>query len=335
VKRAPAALALLALAASPAGAQTGTRGPGVARKRGPATAREAAPSLDALLAQAQAAAEGGRTEEAARLLRTAAERFSSVRALLQLGHLQAAQKDAKGALASLAQARALAPNSEDVLSTYAQLALAVRAPAPAIGALEPLTRMCPSVGRHHYLLGVALMQAGAIASSVDALRQARALEPDRPLTLVALGLALNNRKLYAEAREVLLRALELEPANVEGLAALAESEEGQGELAAAEEHARRALDQAEANPTANLVMGMLRMKQERHADARDALLRALAADPESPKALYLLSLVYARLGEETASETYRAAYQKQLRVVEERVERIRREGGLAGGGERQ
>jgi tetratricopeptide (TPR) repeat protein len=314
VRRLGAALLLAALA-TPALAQT--------------------PRLDELLAQAEAAASAGRSAEAEQLLRAAATRFSSVRALLRLGRLQAARKNAKAALAAVDEARTLAPNSEEVLSTYAQLALAMRAPAPAIRALEPLTRLCPEVAQHHYLLGVALLQAGDMASAVDALQQARALESDRPLTLVALGLALNNRKLYAEARDALARALDLDPANVEALAAAAEAEEGLGEMTAAEEHAQRALAQAPGHATANLVVGMLRMKQDRYADARDALLRAQAGDPDAPKTLYLLSLAYARLGDETASQTYREAYQKQLRATEERVERIRKEGGFAAADSRQ
>jgi tetratricopeptide (TPR) repeat protein len=273
--------------------------------------------------------------EAEQLLRSAATRFSSVRALLRLGRLYAARKDPQSALAALDQARGLAPNSEEVLSTYAQLALAMRAPVPAMRALEPLTRLVPEVAQHHYLLGVALLQAGDTAGAADALQQARALEPDRPLTLVALGLALNNRKLYAEARDALARALELDPANVEALAAAAESEEGLGELAAAEEHAQRALAQSPGHATANLVVGMLRLKQDRYADARDALLRAQAGEPDAPKTLYLLSLAYARLGDETASQTYREAYQKQLRATEERVQNIRKETGLAGAEPRQ
>src|SRR4029079_6993914 len=91
------------------------------------------------------------------------------------------------------RARALAPNAEDVLSASAQVALAVRAPVPAILALEPLTRMCPSVAQYPYLLGVALMQAGDTLAAVDPLQAAERLEPDRALTLVALGLGPHGR----------------------------------------------------------------------------------------------------------------------------------------------
>ena len=48
---------------------------------------------------------------------------------------------------------------------------------------------------------------------------------------------------------------------------------------------------------ANLVMGLLLMKRERYAEARDALTKAIAAAPDSAAAHYQLSLAYARLGD--------------------------------------
>jgi tetratricopeptide (TPR) repeat protein len=269
---------------------------------------------------------------AERQLRSVAERFKSVQALLLLARFQSSRRDAAGALESLQRARSLAPNSEDVLSASAQVSLAVRAPVPAILALEPLTRMCPTVAQYPYLLGVALMQAGDMLAAVEPLRKAEKLEPGRVLTLVALGLALNGRKLYAEARPHLLRGLELEPDNLEAVAALAEAEDGLGEVQEAEAHAERALAKASGHATANLVMGMLRMKQERYTEARDALLRAVAADPASPKAHYQLSLAYARLGDELSAGKQVELYRRKLREIEERVNELRTATGLSGGG---
>ena len=100
---------------------------------------------------------------------------------------------------------------------------------------------------------------------------------------------------------------------MEAVAALAEAEDGLGELADAEAHAQRALAAATGHPTANLVMGMVRMKQERYAEARDALERAVAGDPGSPKAQYQLSLAYARLGDEASARRHVELYQRSWR----------------------
>jgi tetratricopeptide (TPR) repeat protein len=260
----------------------------------------------------------------------APESVESVKALLELARRQSTSGDRAGALQSLTKARALAPNSEDVLSAYAQVSLAMRRPVPAIVALDALARICPTVAQYHYLLGVALMQAGDMEAAAESLREAERLEPEKPLTLVALGIALNNRKLYDEARPLLARALAREPDSPDAAAALAEAEEGLGQLDAADAHAQRALAKADGHATANLVRGMVLMRRSQYAEARDALLAAAAADPASPKVHYQLSLAYARLGDEAASRKHVALYQQKLREMEERVKLLRSPSGGAG-----
>src|SRR5206468_8319419 len=139
----------------------------------------------------------------------------------------------------------------------------------------------------------------------------------------------NNRKLYGDARAFLTRSLDLEPESADAIAALAEAEEGLGELPAAEADARRALARSNANPTANLVLGLVFMKQERYGDARDALRKTIAVDPDSSKAHYQLSLACARLGDTSCAEEHVALYQQKLRETEERVQQLRTQTGLA------
>src|SRR5207247_978790 len=148
----------------------------------------------------------------------------SVRDLLQTARRQSERGDAAGALESLQRARTLAPNSEEVLSAFAQMSLAARMLVPAITTLDALTRICPTVSRYRYLLGVALMQGGDMAAAAESLQQADRLKPERPLTLAALGLAQNGRKQYDDAKRALRHAVELEPDNIDALAALGEAE---------------------------------------------------------------------------------------------------------------
>jgi tetratricopeptide (TPR) repeat protein len=259
-------------------------------------------------------------------------RPQSVKALLALAHEQSEKKDLRGALETLGRARALAPNSEEVLVAYAEASLALRAPLPAVSVLEALVRICPGVGQYHYLLGTALVQAGDVPAAVEPLKEAERLEPDEPQVLVALGSALNDRKLYPEAKPPLLRALSLAPDGVEAMAALAEAEEGLGEIAEAENHAQRALDRSTGDATANQVMGMVRMKQERYAEGRDALLKAVSSSPCSTKAQYQLSLAYARLDDPVSAEKHLAIYRRCLAEADARVEQVRALTGFSMGG---
>ena len=166
----------------------------------------------------------------------------SVKALLQRARTQMDQKNAAGALDFLRRARAIAPNSEEVLSRYAEAALATRAPLAAIPVLASLVRIAPTVADYRYHLGTALLGIGDAAAAVASLREADRLEPGRSPILVALGAALTRRGLAAEAKPVLQRAVSLEPDGAPALAALAAAEESLGEADAAEDHAQRALD---------------------------------------------------------------------------------------------
>jgi tetratricopeptide (TPR) repeat protein len=264
-------------------------------------------------------------------LRAVAERYGSVQALMDLARLQTRQKQPSGALATLEKARELAPNAETVLDAYAQVALSMGAPVPALQVLEPLARMCPKVAQYHYMLGVALMQAGDIQNSTAPLREANRLEPDRPFTLIALGLVLNSQRMYGEAKPVLLRSLDLEPDNVDGVAALAEAEQGLGETEAAEEHALRAVARVPDHAIGNLALGMVRMQQERYEEACAALEIALRSDPASPKPPYQLSLAWARRGDEAQSKKYLEIYRERIRSIDMRLAQVQAKTGISGG----
>jgi tetratricopeptide (TPR) repeat protein len=297
------ALVLILGAAVPAGAQTGPRA--------------------AALQRAQQELASGRRVEARRLLADAAERFRSVQALLLLSRVQSEDGDAPAALDSLRRARGLAPNSEEVLSAFAQMSLAAGAPVPAVVALDALQRLCPGVMQYHYLLGVALLRVGDRLNAVSALQAAERLEPNRSLTLLALGMAHNSLQQYGEAKSVLARAVGLDPGSADARAALAEAEQGLGELEAASKHVEQVLAVAPSSATANLVAGLVAMDRSQFAEARTALERAVQTDPLLFKAHYQLSLACARLGDEAAASRYLEQYRQTLRGVQRMIDELR------------
>jgi uncharacterized protein HemY len=168
-----------------------------------------------------------------------------------------------------------------------------------------------------------------MTAATEALLRAQEVEPDRPLALVALGFTHNSRRRYQEAKQVLLRSLDFEPDNLEAIAALAEAEEGLGDTGSAESHARRVLARVPGHATANLVLGLVLMKQEEYAGARDAFLKAASAEHVSAKPHYQLSLAYARLGDEARSRQHLEEYQRRQKEIEDRVRELR---GLSPGG---
>jgi tetratricopeptide (TPR) repeat protein len=272
----------------------------------------------------------GRRVEAKRLLVDLADRFGSVQALLLLSRVQSEDGDAAGALDSIRKARRLAPNSEEVLSAFAQISLAAGAPVPSTVALEALRRMCPGVMEYQYLLGVVLLRLGDRVNAVEALRAAEQLDPNRALTLLALGIAHNSLQQYADAKRTLARALELDSRNADTLAALAEAEHGLGELDAATKHVQQVLATTPQHGTANLVAGLVAMDRSQYADARTALERALQTDPLLFRAHYRLSLACTRLGDEAAASRHLEQYQQTLREVEKMLDEVRKATGSTG-----
>ncbi len=259
---------------------------------------------------------------------TASPGAKSVKALLQLARTQFEQKNAAGALQSLRRARAIAPNSEEVLLAFAEAALAAGAPLEAATALHALVRISPTVAQYHYQQGVTLFRLGDTAAAVASLREAERLEPGQAAFLAALGSALNRQGLYAESKALLLRASSLDPDSADTIAALAEAEAGLGERDAAESHAERALVLASTHPTANLVLAGVRLEQERYAEARDALLKA---DPDLPVVHEQLSRAYTRLNDPVRAQLQQGLSRQKTKQREDRVQEVRRLTGFSTG----
>ena len=289
---------------------------------------------DLALRLARAERASGDDAAAETQLRSAIERFESVRAMLGLAELLVERNEPAEAHAVLAEALSLAPNSEDVLGAYARVSLAAKVPVRAMLALEPLVRMHPSSARYTYLLGVAYMQLGDMPSATASLETSVGLDPDDPLARIALGISLNNQKLFDASVRVLTEALRLDPESVEAMAAMAEALVGVGDLEAAERYALTAIDRATSHGIASLVMGMIRLEQRDFESASDYLQQAVASDPDLPKAHYQLSLAYARLGLTEQSRAHLERYRTALESMEQQLVEVRNRLGVQEGGSR-
>jgi tetratricopeptide (TPR) repeat protein len=256
------------------------------------------------------------------------QRYTSVRALLQLARLQARRGQTEAAAKMVGRARQIAPNSEEVLAAHARVSLSAGAPVVAIRALEALIRIHPTVSEYSYLLGVARLQIGDMGGAVEALELSLALEPGRPLPWVALGSALVLQKQYEKAREALRRSLRLDPESTEALAALAEAEEGLGEYDQAEEHAAQALARQANHPRALMALGLVRMRQLRYEEARDVFLQTVSHEPGLSKAHYQLSLAFVRLGDRESSEKHLELYRSARKKRDEHLVELRTQAGL-------
>ena len=277
----------------------------------------------------------GNVEAGEAQLISLAERFDSVRAMLELARSLARRGEAQRAIGALRHALDVAPNSEALLSAYGRLCVEHQAPVAALAPLEALTRMHPAVAEYFYLLGIANLQLAESDDAVAALERSLELDPQQILPLIALGLSFKDQKRYAESKEVLLRGLRLVPEHSDTLAALAEVEEGLGEIEEAERHVARSLELRRDNADALYVLGRIRMAQGRYEEARDALLRSVEIDSRKRRAHYVLSLAYARLGDRQSSRHHQELYRKATKDAEDLLIKMRSDAGLGVSGMRR
>ncbi len=238
-----------------------------------------------------------------------------VRARLELAQI-AGLGGPKAALELLAEARHRAPSSEQVLAAHARIAMSAGLTAQALQTLEPLAGIFSDVAEYSYLLGTARARLGSMTDAVEALRRSVELAPEEVTYRAAFAQALNHEKRFDEAEAELIRVLEETPEDLASVAALAQAEEGLGKLESAEQHAREVLRRTPEHAAAHLVIGMVRMKQERYAEAREALEKTLSADSGAIKAHYQLSLACMRLGDRQSAKRHLDLYNAALENTE-------------------
>ncbi len=289
---------------------------------------------------------------------------TGVRARLELAQIAGRGGSPKAALELLAEARQRAPSCEQVLAAHARIAMSAGLTAVALQTLEPLAGIFPEVAEYSYLLGTARVRLGSMTDAVEALKRSVELAPEQTSYRAALAEALNTEKRFDEAEAHLIRVLEQTPENLTAVAALAQAEEGLGKLESAERRALSVLAFVPPVPpvppeggkrnippeggkrnvppeggklpehaTAHLVIGMVRMKQERYAEAREALEKTLAADPEATKAHYQLSLACMRLGDRESARRHLDLYNTALDNTEGMISLLHLESGTLPAGE--
>jgi tetratricopeptide (TPR) repeat protein len=207
------------------------------------------------------------------------------------------------------QALLRAPNSTELLYDYGVVELHLGAPIETVRALRAATRLEADNPQYLYVLGLAHLWTGALEDGSVVLRRVTELEPQKTAAHLALAAALHDQKKFDESSAALDRVLALDPGNSEGLYLLSDIAQNRGDLDRAALLAQRVLDRKPTHPGANLVLAMARMKQDKLAEAKQALETAAAADPGSPRVQYQLSILYSRLNEPEKANEARRRYE--------------------------
>lgn len=177
-------------------------------------------------------------------------------ALFQLGRMA-------DALAALSHARALAPESVEVLCN----------------------------------LGSVLLAGGETLSALATLEAAVRIAPAHPAALNGLGNARRATGDGVGARDAYAATARAAPGYVGGWCNLAAAELELGDAPAAERAAREAVARAPGHPDALLVLGHALAARRRHAEARDAYEAGARSAPRDARLAYHAGLMHEELGQ--------------------------------------
>ena len=159
-------------------------------------------------------------------------------------------------------------------------------------------------------LGNLAARSGDFEGARGKLEDAVKADPKEPLAHTALGLVLGTRKEYGpRAKAEIDAALAIKPDHLPALLAKGQIELLDGDLPGASSHLEAALKVRE-DVTARLLLGEVRLRQQRPAEAAEQFQRAASIDPKNADAMGRLGQVLLSLGRaEEAERALRAAAQ--------------------------
>ena len=234
----------------------------------------------------------------------------SLNALQALSHLLAEQGKWDKSFELLAKARALAPDSPDVLRKFAAASLHSGHAADAADAAQELIKLRPDETEAIYLLGVAQLQNNEPEQARGTLEKYAKLRPTDPLALLALGMDQVNLRDFPAARASFEQCVLLDPAQVEAYYELGLISKDQGDAAAAIPYLEKAVSLKPDHARAQALLGQLYLSQRDYPKAQEHLTRAAELAPNAPDTHYQLGLLFARLNQHDRAQREMDAFHR-------------------------
>lgn len=252
-----------------------------------------------------------RTARALELYTTASEKAPGELAyLLARAETMVAMDKESDALQLLTKASESFENSAEIRATIGQIYLRQRRYAEAADILRLAVMLSPTDNTLRDRLATASFKAGRFPEALDHLE--RLLRDDQYAKRADLHSLLGECHLAAErprdARASFETAAELQPQNVTYQLNIARASLEAGDVRRCEIAVRRALALQPADPQANLLLGYVRMEQDKFSEALAAFRRAAQSDGKDPMPLTMSGLALEKLGRrEEAAQAYAAA----------------------------
>jgi len=230
--------------------------------------------------------------------------------LSQRGGAFLKQGRVRRALAELLKAVAYVPDSAQT-HFYTGLAHArLDDNGRALSAFERAIALDAERGDYHYARGTTLQMLDRYEDAALCFEEALIRQPDQAHYSFRLGESYRALASFDKALDAYGRAIELQSDYVEALYRRSDLRARKGQLKSAAADLDSVLTHRPDHVGALVERARIYVKRERYGDALVALERALALDPSDSGACYLLSQVYAALGQETAADTAAAAFER-------------------------
>ena len=219
----------------------------------------------------------------------------SVPTLVAMAEAFAAENQHADSLKMLEQARALNPDSREVLRPLIVEAMHAGRNDRALEAAQDLQRKSTELD-DRYLVASVMLQQKQFLSATHILEDYVAQRPEEAKAYLGLGMAYLNLLRYPEARQALEHSLQIDSNTAEGHFQLGLLDAQQGNRQKAIEHWLKTVDLQPHHAQALFSLGTMYLESGELAEAESSFQRSLAADPGNMKTEYDLALVLNKLG---------------------------------------
>ena len=233
----------------------------------------------------------------------------SLEALLALAELYAIDKKHAESLAMLEKARAIRPNSREILGHFIVEAMQTGRNEKALQAAQDLQRISSDLD-DRYLVASVMLQQKQYVGATRILEDYVTQRPQEAKAFLGLGIGYLSQLRYADARQALERSLQLDPKLAEAEYQMGMLTSQQGSRQEAIQHWQKAVELQAGHSLALFSLGTVYLESGELAQAESAFSRSLAADPRNMKAEYNLALVLTKLGKQGEAKVHFDRYRQ-------------------------
>ena len=222
--------------------------------------------------------------------------------LIELARLAYLQHDREGALGYLGHARDLTPNDAQIHFLFGAICIELELPIEARRSMERALALDPRNPKYNYAMGSVALVSHEISGAVPYFETYVAAEPRDPRGHFALGVACFATGDYPRARQQMegIRSDAITAAGAEFyLARIARLDD---RLDEALEHVEKSIQLLPSFAESHTELARIRLRQGLTEQARAAVDRALALDPESFQANSTLLALYQRTHDPRAEQ---------------------------------